>query len=858
MLFKGAGKRANLKDDLTALGASWNGTTTAESTRFYETVSTDPARIDAVLRIEADRFLRARFTAGDLAREMPVVRNELENSDQVPLEVLGTALAHANHRWHGYSRDTIGARSDVESMSMATLRAFYRTHYRPDNAVLIVSGHFDSRRVLRLASDLFARARNPAQPRAVNRTWDPPMAATHRSEITLSAGTTMAASSWKLPGFAQRDAHALDLAANAICDPDWGSLRQALVIEEKLAVAAACAVSVDTDYGTLTASARAPQKGEAAALSAALSSHIETAARQGATPEQLALARTRELNSLERSFDSHDRAALLLSEAETAGDWRLAFWQIDVIRTITLEEANAALKKWVVATNRADAIIRQADSVSALQIAASPPVAPLVSNGHWKDLVKEADPAPTSLKALAQATRTIELEGERVRAAFITRKTQGDKVWFLMVNDYGSPQTLFGRGLACSMASALMEYGGAGLSRKALETRMEALSATWSLDLDGISLQVPPGKLSDAFATLMAVWADPLLPREEFERMRASSLARTDARLKNPQSVANNAVARRFDNFPKGHPGKPRSITERAQALAALTYEEVQRCAHDFAGIGHVRIGAVGNLTEADLRALWAKTASIPRSTMACERILDPRAPVAVDTTPIVVSMPDKPNASVSGTAVIALNDRSPDRAPLAIAIEALGDGSNSRIWKQLREQMGLSYSAGASVSGSNLEERSSVVLYATSSSEKAQDTLQALKSVLAKALEEGFTAGEIEAVKKEWALLRKQSLGDENRYPARLAGGLLEGLDYAWQAQYDEAIARVTAAQATAALRKYLGQAPIVWAVGKGSPQPPAQEDPTSEKPANSEARAEEPEADARERLSSRSAASR
>ena len=152
MLFKGAGNRQNIKDDLTKLGASYNGTTTQDRTNYFETVDADPKKIDEILRLEADRFIRARFTAADLASEMTVVRNELENSEKEPSQLVLSALARHGFNWHGYSRSTIGARSDIEGASFDALKAFHRKHYRHDNAALIVSGNFDYQRVLALAS----------------------------------------------------------------------------------------------------------------------------------------------------------------------------------------------------------------------------------------------------------------------------------------------------------------------------------------------------------------------------------------------------------------------------------------------------------------------------------------------------------------------------------------------------------------------------------------------------------------------------------------------------------------------------------------------------------------------------------
>ncbi len=52
------------------------------------------------------------------------------------------------YQWHNYGKSTIGARTDVENVDIANLKAFYQRHYQPDNATLIVSGKFDAAKVL--------------------------------------------------------------------------------------------------------------------------------------------------------------------------------------------------------------------------------------------------------------------------------------------------------------------------------------------------------------------------------------------------------------------------------------------------------------------------------------------------------------------------------------------------------------------------------------------------------------------------------------------------------------------------------------------------------------------------------------
>ncbi len=817
MLFKGAGSRKNIKDDLTAMGASWNGTTTADRTNYFEMLSSEPHKVDAVIQLEADRFIRAKFTKADLDSEMTVVRNELENSERNPSRLVFDALGRNSFVWHGYSRSTIGARTDIENTSYSALRAFHRKHYRPDNAALIVSGNFDYRRVLALASQQFSVAKNPSAIRQQNWTFDSPQALTQRSELFASVGTTLTASAWKLPGVTERDAHALDLAVTAICDADWGSLRKDLVTDRALAVSAYCYTSTEADYGRFVAIAKAGQEADAQALSQQLIQHIQDAASKGVTQAQLERARLSELNEMQRAFDSHESIARIASEYEVAGDWRLMFWVRDLVKSLQLEEANEALKKWVVSINRSDVLLRHVDKPAPLVISPPTPAVSRVDGKVWPSIFSTADPAPKSLLELAQATRTFNLDVDKAQASLISRKTQGDKVWLVFENDYGSAATLKDRGAACSAAGALMKFGGNGLTRDDLSRRMEELKANWNIGLSGIYLEVSRQNLLDAFTTLFSVWADPLLPIKEFNSYKSGLMAYYESQLKNPVALADNASRLRFDNFPAGHWSKPQTYEGQMADIKSLAYEDVKRCVGDFVKISHARIGVVGNLQETDVRALWSNTVSSSSAVIAYQRVPDPRAPAVVDTTPIRVEMPDTTNAKVTGNVVVALNRKSKDFPALQMAVEVIGGNASSLIWKELREKEGIAYSTGMVVNGSMLDERTTIVLFATSASAQADKAMEKLKTVLQHVLTDGLRDSDIERAKKTWSERRKAYLGKESNFASTMADGLSDGYDFMARVQFDKAVEQVTAPQATEVLRKYLANSPIVWAVGQG-----------------------------------------
>ena len=818
MLFKSAGRRADIKSDLTALGAIWNGTTDADRTTFFETVAAEPEKIDEAIRIEADRFIRARFTKEHLASEMTVVRNELERNDSDPGSLVMRALQRESYFWHGYSRPTIGARSDIEEAPFAALQAFHKKHYRPDNAALIVSGKFDPSHVLALASRLFSEARNPATPMANRWTRDETRAATNRSELFLPAGKTIVASAWKMPGQTDRQTYALDLATGALCDEDWGSLRKDMVLGRKLAVSVACNTIIRPDYSLLIASAEAGQGADAEDLSHALREHIESAAAKGISQEQLERGRLEELNAYERLENSHERLASSLSRAEVAGDWRLFFWQRDAVKTISLDEANASLKKWTVGINRSDVLLHPTEGMTAPEPSKPAEVKTLISGKNWPAIARFSDPLPDTAADLAKATINIALDGSRARAALISRKTQGNLAWLVLKNDYGSESDLTGRNTACAIADGLMDYGGAGLNRDQLNARLEQLQAKASLGLGRIVIEAPRPNIQAALDLLLAAWASPALPEAEFDSIKAAAITHLEAALKEPATVALTAAALRFDNYPDQHPLRTLSIEQQLVATRALSFAEVSACVADFSGLAQIRLAMVGDFSPQDVQTVWSKVSKLPAAKTPYERVKGFDAPASVDTSPIMVSMPEKPNATIAGIALLPISDESPDFPALRIALKILGGDADSRIWKRLREQEGLAYSANISLQGSHFEPRSGVGIIASAASDKADEAQTCLKDELAQALKDGFSDKEVERAKQTWLQERKIALRSERSYVGSLEQGLYTGQDYAWLARYSEKITHLTTQDVTLALRKYLADAPIVWAIGRGS----------------------------------------
>jgi len=78
-----------IKNEIVAHGAVWNGTTSEDRTNYYETVTATDENLRWALDLEAARLVNVKITKPLLDVEMTVVRNEFERGENSPQRVLG-------------------------------------------------------------------------------------------------------------------------------------------------------------------------------------------------------------------------------------------------------------------------------------------------------------------------------------------------------------------------------------------------------------------------------------------------------------------------------------------------------------------------------------------------------------------------------------------------------------------------------------------------------------------------------------------------------------------------------------------------------------------------------------------------
>ena len=139
---------------VAANGGEENAFTTADYTAYYQNISAD--RLDLVLGMEADRMVNLNPGEAGALSERDVVLEErrmrVDSTPDGPFRERRDAMLFLNSP---YGRPVIGWKQEISRITLDTAMTFYRRHYAPNNAVLVVAGDVTPAQVEAIAAARF-------------------------------------------------------------------------------------------------------------------------------------------------------------------------------------------------------------------------------------------------------------------------------------------------------------------------------------------------------------------------------------------------------------------------------------------------------------------------------------------------------------------------------------------------------------------------------------------------------------------------------------------------------------------------------------------------------------------------------
>jgi zinc protease len=806
LMFKGTPDHPDIAGGLTRRGMRPNGTTWFDRTNYFETFAASEQNLSWALEMEADRMVHSNIARSDLDTEMTVVRNEMERGENSPDGILSERTIAAAFQWHNYGKSTIGARADVENVSIDRLQAFYRTWYQPDNAVLVVAGRIEVGAVLRQISQVFGRIPLPSRALPKTYTLDPPQEGERLVVLRRPGDLQYLDFVYHGMPAGSADFQAFQVLASLLGDPPYGRLHQALTTQG-LATSTGAHTYALLEPGLLECFVTLRRDQSAEQAEARALAVIEGLAQHPVTDQEVERVRTRLLSNLEQTFADPERFGVALSGAIAAGDWRLFFLAREDLRKVTAADVQRVGLAWLKPSNRTLGRFVPSDQVDRPPAPAFADVASRLSDFHPEAQVSQGeafDPAPASIERQVQRST---LAGG-LKLALLPKRTRGHTVSARLQLHWGTLETLKGQADAGHFATSLLDRGGAGLSREEIREQLDRAQAKVSISggASGVSVAIDTVRehLPEVLALVGRLLHAPTFPQSEFNQFRTELLASLEEGRKDPQSMSMHAIAMHFDHYPRDDIRHSGSLDEDLDDVRAVSRDQVVAFQQRFFAADHGEFAVVGDfdpvaVTEAVRAALDGWTSREAYAPVNEDYAAPRPARLQLDA-------PGKANAFFYARMPVPLRDDDADVPLLTLANYILGEGFlNSRLATRIRQKEGLSYGVGSFLQFNRDVPVSTFGAYAIYAPENRTRLEQAFKEELARVLKEGYSNAEVDAARQ--ALLQSRRLGraQDGGLASLLAEYLRLGRTMAFSAQSDARIEQASAEELLAAVRRHI-----------------------------------------------------
>jgi len=802
LMFKGTPKHPAIDQEYNQRGVRYNGTTWLDRTNYYELFQANDANLDWAIELEADRMVNSYVARQDLDSEMTVVRNEYESGENSPFSVMLKRMQSVAYDWHSYGRSTIGNRSDIENVDIPHLQAFYRTYYQPDNAVLLVAGRFDEKKAIASIAKHFGKVPRPA--RVLPKLWtvEPTQDGPREFQVRRKGDIDIIAVAYKVPSNLHRESDAVSFAHSILTQVPTGRLHKALVETGKAAQVFGFPLQ-GRDPGLVIFGAIVKQGAPVAPVRDELVKIVEEFGAAPPTAEEMQRNRIAYLNSIEKTLANPESVGVQLSEYIALGDWRLFFAARDDVEKVTPEQVAEVSKHYFRRDNRTVGLFVPDDQPQRAEIPASPTVAEALADFKPKAATSQAEAFDPSQDNIDKRTQRLEFGG--VKVALLPKKNRGETVVVTLTMHLGNEKDLQGQRAAAAMAGRMLSRGTTKYTRAQLSDEWEKLKVSGRVAGPGAQFETTRPNLEAALRLTAHVLKEPKFDPAEFEQLRTQIITDLQASLSDPETRASDALSKHFNTYPKGDWRYQATTEEAIEEAKSVTLEQAKQFHARFYGAEKAEVAIVGDFDAGKAAALVRELFAGWKPQVPYARIPMPFTAVAPDD--IAIKTPDKENAVFLARENLDMRDDDPDFPALYLANYILGGGAgfDSRLGARIRQKDGLSYGVGSELSVPSIDRLATFMVYAIAAPANVAKVEAAFKEEIARALKDGFNDAEVASAKSGVYQMRLQSRAQDANLAPAWANYLYLGRTFQWSKEFDAKIAKLTPADLTAALRKYI-----------------------------------------------------
>ena len=719
-------------EPLKQVGATdFNGTTYYDRTNYFETVPT--AALDRALFLESDRmgYLTGAITQGVLDEQRGVVQNEKRQGDNQPYGLTEYKITEGLFpATHPYGHTTIGSMADLDAASLTTVKDWFKDHYGPNNAVLVLAGDVDAATAKRLAEKYFggiARGPDSIVPPAPIPTLPAPVAETIKDRVAA----VMISRNWVVPGLNDKDGTALTVAAGVLGGLASSRFDTALVKKEKLVTRISASNNSFSQLGMFQIEAIVRQGVDPALVSKRIDEILADFLKNGPTADEVSRVATttaaRTMEGLESVGGFGGKAVTLAEGALYSNDPGYYKKQLLQLAAETPASVKAAAK-WLSRPAYSLTVVPGARDAYANAV-----VPPKV------DVVPAPEAPPKGTRGPLPGVGTV--AGLSFPTVERTRLSNGIEVVYAQRTAVPVTQAVlsFDAGVAADVPTKLgtqkltlsmMDEGTATRDSVALAEAKERLGADIgsgaSNDRTFLSLQVPSANLAPAVDLFADIAQNPAFADAEVARVKNQQLAQIAQELTSPQGLATRVLPKLLG---------PTSPYAKAQgsgdpkAVAALTRADLVAFQQAWLRPDKAKIFVVSDRPLAEVKAVLDTRFGTWRPTGAAGTKVFPASVTPSAPKIVLIDRPDSPQSLIIGGVPTGLKGTQ-DLLPIATANDALGGSFLGRVNMDLRESKHWSY--GVSGRFQQSENAAPYILSAPVQADQTGPSIAALRSDVA------------------------------------------------------------------------------------------------------------------------------
>ena len=353
MMFKGTKTvpMGEFSKRIAAAGGRENAFTSSDYTAYFQQLH--KSQLPLAMKLESDRMHNLKLTEAEFSKEIKVVMEERRmRTDDEPHGLMNEKLMAVAFQEHPYQHPVIGWMNDLQMLTAADAREWYKSWYVPSNATLVVAGDVKASEVFALAQRYYGVI--PARKLAPRKKFsEPPQLGIKRIVVKAPAELPQLVMAYHVPTIIDPEQdtqpYALQVLAGILDGNDSARLNKTLVREQQLASSAGAGYDSTARGPTLFMIEGTPSAGKTVTeLEAGIREQLTLLIRDGVSEEELKRVKAQVTASEVYKLDSLFYQAMQIGQMESIGlSYKTLPLMLKKLQAVTAQQVQDVAREFI-------------------------------------------------------------------------------------------------------------------------------------------------------------------------------------------------------------------------------------------------------------------------------------------------------------------------------------------------------------------------------------------------------------------------------------------------------------------------------------------------------------------------------